>query len=54
MTHTGYVITYAGCPVLCCNKLQTEINLSTIEAENIALRQVMRNVLPFMALMKEV
>ena len=25
----GYVITYAGCPVLWCSKLQAEINLST-------------------------
>ena len=23
MSHMGYVITYAGCPVLCCSKLQT-------------------------------
>ena len=25
----GYLITYVGCPVLCCNNLQTEIALGT-------------------------
>ena len=32
LSRMGYVITYAGCPVLWCNKLQTEINLITTEA----------------------
>ena len=32
MSRLGYVITYTGCPLLCCSKLQTEITLSTIEA----------------------
>ena len=50
----GYVITCSGCPVLWCIKLQTEIDLSTTEMENIALRLVMREVIPFMGLMKEV
>ena len=54
MLHTGYVITYAVCPVLWCSKLQMEINLSTTEAEYIALNQAMCNVIPFMELMKEV
>ena len=54
MTHTGYEITYAGCPVLCCNKLQTEINLSKTEAEYIALSQETSNVILFLALIKEV
>ena len=54
MSHTVYVITYAGCPVLWCTKLQTEIALSTIEAGYIALIQTMRNVITFMFIMKEV
>ena len=54
MSHMGYVITYPGCPVLWCSKLQTEISLSTTEAEYIALIQAMREVIPFMELMKEV
>ena len=48
----GYVITYTGCPVLWCSKLQKEITLSTTEAEYIMLRKVMHGVIPFMALMK--
>ena len=53
MSHTGYAITYAECPVLWCSKLQIEIALSTTEAEYISLSQAMREILPFMALMKE-
>ena len=30
MSRTGYVITYAVFPLLCCSKLQTEISLSII------------------------
>ena len=54
MSHMGYIITYAVCPVLCCSMLQTEIALSTVEASYITLIQVMRKVITFMALMKEV
>ncbi len=38
----GYVITYAGCPMHWSSKMQTEIALSTTEAEYIALSQAMR------------
>ena len=48
----GYVITYAGCPVLWCSKLQTEIDLSTTETEYILLSKAMRKVIPFMGFMK--
>ena len=44
---------YAGCPIVWCSKLQTEIALNTTEAEYIALSKVMREVLPIMRLMKE-
>lgn len=44
---------YAGCPILWCSKLQTEITLSTTEAEYVALSQAMREVIPLMNLMKE-
>ena len=54
MSRTGYVIMYAGCPLLWCSKLQTEIALSTTEAEYIALSQAMREVLPMMTLLKEI
>ena len=53
MPRTGYVIMYAGCPVLWSSKLQTEIALSTTEAEYIALSQAVREVLPLIELMKE-
>ena len=54
MLRTGYVIMYAGCPVLSCSKLQMEISLIKTLAEYIALSQAMRNVIIFIALMKEV
>jgi hypothetical protein len=40
----GYIITYAGCPMHWSSKMQTEIALSTTEAEYIALSQAMREV----------
>jgi hypothetical protein len=54
LSRTGYVISYAGCPIYWRSKLQTEIALSTTEAEYIALSMAMREVLPFINLMKEV
>ena len=42
----GYVFYSAGCPLLWVSKMQTEIELSTTEAEHIALSQVMHNLLP--------
>ena len=53
MLRTVYVIMNAECPVLWCSKLQTKIALSTIEAGYIALIQVIRKVIAFMELMKE-
>ena len=54
LSRTGFVIMYAGCPVTWSSKLQTEIALSTTEAEYIALSQAMREVIPFMNLMQEI
>ena len=54
LSRTGYVLMYANCPVLWCSKLQTEIALSTTEAEYIALSQSMREVIPFMTLLQEI
>ena len=54
MSRTGYAIYYAGCPVLWSSKLQTEIAFSTTEAEYIALSSAMRDVIPFIFLMKEI
>jgi hypothetical protein len=49
----GYVIRYGGCPMMWASKMQTEIALSTTEAEYIALSQSMREVIPIMWLMQE-
>ena len=54
MSRTGYVLMYAGCPVTWCSKLQTEVTLSTTEAEYIALSQALREVIPLMQLLTEV
>ena len=54
MSRTGYVIKYANYPVLWCSKLQSEIALSTIEAEYIALSQSMRELIPFMNLLQDI
>ena len=39
LSQTGFIILYTGCPTYWCSKLQTEIALSTTEAEYIALSQ---------------
>ncbi len=49
----GYVIFYAGCPMLRASTMHTEIALSSTEAEYFALSQSMREVLPFMWLLEE-
>ena len=54
MSRTGYVLMFAGCPLLWCSKLQTEIALSTTEAEYIALSQAMREVIPLMVYLSEI
>ena len=51
---TGYVIMLADCPILWCSKLQTQISLSTTEAEYIAISQSLREAIPIMNLVKEI
>jgi len=51
---TGYMLVFTGCPLLWASKLQTEIALSTTEAEYIALSQSMRDLLPTRELIQEV
>ena len=45
---------YANCPILWVSHLQTEIALSTAEAEYIALSQSLRDVIPLITLLKEI
>jgi len=46
----GYLLQYAGCPIIWASKLQTEIALSSTEAEYIALSTAMREVIPLLRL----
>jgi hypothetical protein len=53
-SRTGYIIMYAGCPIVWVSKLQTEVALSTTEAEYIALSQAMRDLIPLLGLLEEI
>jgi hypothetical protein len=53
-SRTGYCLTLGDCPLLWVSKLQTEISLSTTEAEYIALSQAMRELLPMRCLLQEI
>ena len=53
LSRTGYVITLAGAPIHWVSKLQTEIALSTTEAEYIALSTCARELIPLRAILGE-
>jgi hypothetical protein len=53
-SRTGFVVCIANCPVIWTSKLQTQIALSTMEAEYNALSTAMRSVLPFRETVKAV
>jgi len=50
---TGYVLTFASCPLLWSSKLQSEVALSTTEAEYIALSQATQDIIPLRNLLHE-
>jgi hypothetical protein len=52
-SRSGYIIRYCGCPITWRSKLQTEVALSTTEAEYVALSQSLREVIPIMNLLTE-
>ena len=52
-SRTGYIILYAGCPIVWQSKLQTQCALSTTEAEYISLSQSLRTVIPIINLIEE-
>jgi Reverse transcriptase (RNA-dependent DNA polymerase)/GAG-pre-integrase domain len=52
-SRSGYIVFYAGCPVLWASRLQTEIALSSTESEYISLSQSLREVIPLMRLITE-
>ncbi len=43
-----------NCPLIWCSKLQTEIALSTAEAEYIAMSHALREVIPIQNIVKEI
>ena len=54
MSRNVMVIMYANCPIFWRSSLQTEIALSTSEAEYIALSSALRQVLPLMTMVEEI
>jgi len=52
-SRTGFIISYASCPIIWSSRMQTTIALSTTEAEYIALSTALRDVLPLMRLVRE-
>jgi hypothetical protein len=52
-SRSGWVIFYAGCPIIWASKLQTQTALSTTEAEYIAMSMSLCDVIPIMELIKE-
>jgi hypothetical protein len=53
-SRTGFIVMIANCPVIWKSKLQSEIALSTMESEYIALSTACRDLLPLQELVKEV
>jgi hypothetical protein len=49
----GYIITYAGCPIVWKSQLQTEIALSTTESEYTGLSYALRSAIPIMQQLDE-
>ena len=52
-SRTGYVITFAGCPVLWVSTLQKEMTLSAVEYEYIALSTSCKDLFPILDLVQE-
>jgi hypothetical protein len=50
----GYIIMYAGCPIVWKSQLQQEIALSSTESEYTGLSYALREVIPIMELLKEI
>ena len=52
-SRTGYVITISGCPVIWRSSLQTEIAMSTMEAEYVAMSTACKDLFPLIDLVHE-
>ena len=53
-SRTGFLINLSGCPVVWSSKLQSEIALSTMEAEYVALSTSCRSLFPVADLLREI
>jgi hypothetical protein len=54
ISRAGYIISFSGCPMTWASKLQTQISLSTTEAQYIYLSQSLREVIPMINLLTEI
>jgi hypothetical protein len=52
-SQSDVIIFYAGCPISWASKLQSQVALSTSEAELIAMSQAFCEVIPIMGLLQE-
>lgn len=52
-SRSGYVISYAGCPIIWASKLQSLIALSSTESEYISCSTALRDTIPLMGLARE-
>ena len=52
-SRSGWIVFYAGCPVCWASKLQSQVALSTTEAEYIAMSMALGDVIPVMNLIDE-
>ena len=52
-SRSGYVISYAGCPIIWASKLQSLIALSSTESEYISCSTALRDTIPLMGLTRE-
>ena len=53
-SRTGFIIKYAGCPIIWKSKLQTKIALWATEAKYITLSTALREAIPIMHFLREV
>ena len=51
-SRTGFVVTFPNCPLFWVSKLQTDIALSTLHSEYVALSHYVRALLPLKILIK--
>jgi hypothetical protein len=51
---TGFIITYAGCPITWRSKLQRESALSSCESEYIGILESYQSLLPLMDLLQDI